>query len=69
MHVKTRTDSKPLLDLPMFMGTLVVYNKVDVKKIRHVCFNMFKKSEELLVTMTLFTFRQNLPGCHIKHCK
>ena len=25
MRVKTRTDSKPLLDLPMFMGTLVVH--------------------------------------------
>ncbi len=69
MHVKTRTDSKLLLDLPMFMGTLVVYNKMDVKKIRHVCFNMFEKGEELLVTMMLFAFRQHLTGCHIKRCK
>ena len=41
MHVKMRTDTKPVLYLLMFMGTVVVYNKVDVKKIRYVCFNMF----------------------------
>ncbi len=27
--------------LGMFMATLVVHNKVDIKKISHVCFNMF----------------------------
>ena len=41
MHVKTRTGSKPLLQLSMVMGTVIVHNKVDVKKLRHVPFNMF----------------------------
>ncbi len=41
IHLKPRPDSKPFLYLGMFMATLVVRNKVDIKKISHVCFNMF----------------------------
>ena len=66
MDVIAGPGSEPALDFDVFVGAVIVHDKVDIEVRGHVGVNVLEKAQKLLMTMPWLALGQDLACGHVE---